>query len=510
MDERQLTTRVAEVLDHWPAAGVAVGVVRHGSLEWSFDHGLADIAAKNPITHDTVFRTGSLTKTMTAVAVMQLWEHGLVDLDAPASDYLRAFALVPARPDLGPVTVRHLLTHTSGIGYWRRWSDLARPGFGSGIHARRPVPSLADYYRRGLPVEIEPGTKWVYSNHGFATLGQIVADVTGQSFDRYLRDHVFDPLGMAHTDLVRSGRVTAALATGYVMGRRGPRAAAEGEVPTAAAGAAYSTPRDIARYVVALLGGGANEHGAVLKPETMASMFEPHFQTDARVPGMGLGFELGEEDGRRVAGKGGILSGFLSHVSLAPDNGVGVFVLSNTGRLDGFGAPELLASALLRESLGLPADAIRRDIPARAETWSELCGWYGLDPGPLTNVMDRIVNGAGAEVGVQDGHLLLRPLTVIPSVRKGFWLHPDDEEDPYVFRIDFAAWGKPTFRVAFSRIPGDTPTWRLEGAGMSMRKRPDAFNPKLWLGGGAAAAAGAVGVRDGRRAARRRGSHRGG
>ena len=81
MDDRPLTTRAAEVLDRWPAAGVAVGVVRHGALEWSFDHGLADIAAKTPITHDTVFRTGSLTKTMTAVAVMQLWERGLVDLD---------------------------------------------------------------------------------------------------------------------------------------------------------------------------------------------------------------------------------------------------------------------------------------------------------------------------------------------------------------------------------------------------------------------------------------------
>jgi CubicO group peptidase (beta-lactamase class C family) len=85
----------------------------------------------------------------------------------------------------------------------------------SGVRAgRRPVPPLTEYYRKGLLVEVEPGTKWVYSNHGFAILGQIVEDVTGQPLDRYLRSHIFDPLGMEHTDLTRSGRVRPGLATG--------------------------------------------------------------------------------------------------------------------------------------------------------------------------------------------------------------------------------------------------------------------------------------------------------
>jgi CubicO group peptidase (beta-lactamase class C family) len=194
----ELPAKVAEVLDRWPSAGLAVGVVRDGSLEWFLGHGVADIQSKEPITQDTVFRIGSITKTVTAIAVMQLWEQGLVDLDAPANHYLRTFQLVPVKTGFRPATVRHLLTHTAGVGYWRRLSDLLQPGVGSGNRAGRTgAPTLADHYRRGLPVEVEPGTRWGYTNHGFAALGQLVEDVSGQPVDEYLREHVFDPLGWA-------------------------------------------------------------------------------------------------------------------------------------------------------------------------------------------------------------------------------------------------------------------------------------------------------------------------
>src|SRR6476646_7724325 len=218
IDELELKATVAQVLDRWPSAGLAVAVIRDGAVAWFHGHGLADVAARRSIAEDTAFRIASLTKTFTAIAVMQLWEQQLLDLDAPASDYLRTFRLLPAKPDLSPATVRHLLTHTAGIGYWRRLSDLLRPGIGSGDRAGRSgALPLADYYHRGLPVEVEPGTKWVYSNHGFAALGQIVEDVTGQPLDRYLRERILDPLGMEHTDLIRSERITPHLATGYVL-----------------------------------------------------------------------------------------------------------------------------------------------------------------------------------------------------------------------------------------------------------------------------------------------------
>jgi CubicO group peptidase (beta-lactamase class C family) len=97
-DEAGLEVRVAEVVDRWPSVGLAAGVVRGGSLEWFLGHGVANAESKEPVTQGTVFQIGSLTKTFTAIAVMQLWEQGLVDLDAPASDYLRSFRRRPRHP----------------------------------------------------------------------------------------------------------------------------------------------------------------------------------------------------------------------------------------------------------------------------------------------------------------------------------------------------------------------------------------------------------------------------
>ena len=495
IDDLNLKATIAQVLDRWPCAGLAVAVVADGNIVWFRGHGLADVAAKTPITEDTVFRIGSITKTFTAVAVMQLCEQGLLDLDAPANDYLHTFRLVPAEPNFRPATVRHLLTHTAGIGYWRRLLDLLQPGVGSGDRAGRSgALPLARYYQRGLPVEIEPGTKWVYSNHGFAALGQIVEDVSGQPLDHYLRDRIFEPLGLEHTDLIRSNRVRADLATGYVLRSRGLKAVADREVPSPGGGGMYSTTADIARYLAALLRIAAGEEGSLLKPETVATMFRPHFRPDQRLPGMGLAFELGEEGGRKTVGKTGILSGFHSAMALAAEEGIGVIVFSNTGGLGGRGAPIPLATMLLRLLLGLSVDPIRIDIPPRPETWSEICGWYSPAPGPVTNLFLRALMGAGPEVVVQGGHLMLKPLTPIPSMRRGFRLYPDDPDDPWVFRIYFPEFGM-NLRVAFDGGPNQGAATRLLLDLMSFERRPDFRNPRPWVIGGLAAGTAALAIR---------------
>ncbi|HEV2475350.1 MAG TPA: serine hydrolase domain-containing protein, partial [Candidatus Dormibacteraeota bacterium] len=170
-----LPMAIRGILNRWPAVGLAVEVVRNGRLESFHAEGLADIASKTPITEDTVFRIASVTKTFTAIAVMQLWEQGLVDLDAPANDYLRAYKLIPATPSLTPPTLRHLLTHTAGIREALHLSDMVRMrDMGDTMKSGRAVPSLAELYRGGLRFDAEPGTRFQYTNHGFATLGQIV------------------------------------------------------------------------------------------------------------------------------------------------------------------------------------------------------------------------------------------------------------------------------------------------------------------------------------------------
>ena len=151
---------------------------------------------------------------------MQLWEQGLVDLDAPANDYLRAYRLVPEKAAHRPATVRHLLTYTAGLPQAVYLSRAVKPNLGEMVEFGRRVPTLAEFYRGELHLVAEPGTRHTYSNHSFATLGQIIEDVTGQPLDGYLRDHIFELLGMEKTDLLRSDRVKDRLATGYAFAFR--------------------------------------------------------------------------------------------------------------------------------------------------------------------------------------------------------------------------------------------------------------------------------------------------
>jgi CubicO group peptidase (beta-lactamase class C family) len=448
------------ILNRHPAVGLALGVVRNGSLECFYGHGLADIASNTPIAEDTVFRVGSITKTFTAIAVMQLWERGLVDLDAPANDYLRAYRLVPAKAGFRPATMRHLLTHTAGIPEVVRVSDLLHPGWGPfggrpalhSVKAGEPMPPLAEYYRGGLRLVVEPGTAFAYSNHGFATLGQIVEDVSGMPLARYLREHVFDPLGMADTDLVRSGLVTSRLATGYVLGPRGARAVPDREWIGAGAGAIYSTTHDMARFAAALLGGDASDHGSLVQPATLAAMFEPHHQPDPRLPGIGLAFFRGDAGGHRVVGHEGVLPGFNSQLLVAPDDGVGVIAFTN-GSSGAFVWLQTELGRLLRRLLGVPDEVVRTDLPHHPEVWADLCGRYRL-PSRISDLRGRVGLGAGAQVLVRGGRLWVRVLTPVPALYRGLALHPDDEHDPYLFRLDLSKLGMSTVRVAFAREPG--------------------------------------------------------
>jgi CubicO group peptidase (beta-lactamase class C family) len=499
LDQLNLEARVDEIANRHPTVGLAVGIVRNGRLDSFYGHGLADIASKTPITEDTVFRIASITKTFTAIAVMQLSEQGLVDLDAPANDYLDAYKLVPAKAYFRPATVRHLLTHTAGIREVLHLSGLLRMrDLGETVKLGRAVPSPAEYYHGGLRIHAEPGTRFMYTDHGFTTLGQIVEDVSGKTLDRYFREHVFDPLGMAHTDLVRSDRVRSHLATGYELRSDGAEAITDYEVITIGGGAIFSTPKDMARYLAALLGGGANEFGSVLKPETLATMFEPHHQPDPRVPGMGLAFFRTNLGGHLAVEHDGILPGFDSQIFLAPHDGVAVMAFANGARRAmHWLTPEV--SSIMTRLLGVSDEVIRADVPQHPETWGDLCGYYRFSA-HLTDPA-RLALGPGAEVAVRRGHLIVRFLSPIPALFRGFPLHPDDDEDPYVFRVAVPWFGIGTGRVVFSRKVGvGTTAFHLDFAPMSFEKQPASKNARLWVTG----ALGALGVAAAATAVRRR------
>jgi hypothetical protein len=212
---------------------------------------------------------------------------------------------------------------------------------------------------------------------------------------------------------------------------------------------------------------------------------------------MSLSFELHEERGRTLVAKGGTIAGFLSAIELAPDDGTGVVVLSNTGALDNRGTPEPLAGSLIRLLLGLPQDVVRDDIPPRPEVWRSLCGWYAPGGGPVTNVFNHLVIGAGVEVTVRHRHLVMTPLTPIPSLRAAMELHLDDPDDPRVYRVQFPQYGK-TYRIVFTQ---EAPP-RLLLDVISFEKQPDWQNPRRWVGGFVAAGAAVAALRQHRHARR--------
>lgn len=493
-DEPRLRAKVNEILNRRPAVGFALGVVRGGALELFTAHGLADIATRRPVDADTVFRVGSITKTFTGIAVMQLVERGLVDLDAPANDYLRSYRLVPADPAHRPATVRHLLTHTAGVSEQVPRSGLLRPNFGETVPAGRPVPSLAEYYRGELHLAAEPGTRFRYTDHGPATLGQLVADVSGLPLHRYLHERVFDPLGMTGTTMLGSDVDPARLATGYRIGRHGPREVPAFDYVPAGAGAAFSTPRDMARYVVALLSGGGNDHGTVLRPDSLETMFAPQYRSDPRLPGLGLAFWRMDAGGHRVVEHQGVIPPYFAQVYAAPDDGVGLVAFTNGTR---GGATWLAAEVggLLDSLLGVTEPTVRTDVPQRPEVWADLCGRYAL-PGPatLTDVRVRGVVGAGFQVQVRGGRLVLRALTPVPALYRGLVLHPDDDADPYAFRVEVPQLG--SLRVVFTPESADSPVaLHLDGMPLTAYRRPSARKLRRRIGRAASS-------QGGRRAAR--------
>ena len=498
-DDLEMKAKVEEILNRHPAVGLAVGVVWEGSLAFFYGHGVADIASGTPITEDTVFRIGSITKTFTAIAVMQLWERGLLDLDAPANDYLRAYKLVPAKATHRPATVRHLLTYTAGLPQAVYLSRAFRPTLGEMVGFGQRVPALAEFYRGELHLVAEPGAMHIYSNHSFATLGQIVEDVSGEPLDRYFAGHIFEPLGMEHTDLLRSERVRGRLATEYALRSHGPQPIRDCDLITAGGGGIYSTTTDMARYVAALLGGGTGERGSVLEPETLIAMFAPQYQPDPRMPGVGLAFYRRDVGGHLIVEKDGLLRGFVSQMFVAPHDGVGVVAFTNGARAaHAWLEPEALG--ILRHVLDVPGDVIGTAAPAHPEIWGDLCGWYAF-PGSLRDVQKWGV--AGVQVFVRRDQLTLRLVTPVPGFPREFPLHPEGGEDPDLFRVDLSALGMGTSRVIFSRVPDvGTATLHVELPGMPVpfHKQPAASDPRIWAKG----VLGALGIATAAAAVRRR------
>jgi CubicO group peptidase (beta-lactamase class C family) len=374
---------------------------------------------------ETVFRIASITKTMTAIGLMQLRDRGLFGLDDPVNDHLKGLRVeTPANGP--PVTFRHLLTHTAGIGEMPRLLNFFRfASWGGGRPGAEPA-DLAKLYGGTVRAEVMPGSKWAYANHGFALIGKLVEDISGVPLTQYIDQNLFAPLGMKHTGYRRTEDMEAHLARGHhwMFGRL--RSARDYDMTILGAGAVLSSLSDMARYARWLLGGGSDD---VLSPATLTEMTAAHHSIGAGPPGMGLAFTLHECAGHPAFGHDGNMPDFASMLLIVPEAGVAVVALTNTGTV---GGANELAYAVLRHTLGAPDPAVTltaervADMP---QVWSGLTGSYAPAPGFLTNVRTWQMFGGEAQVAVRSRRLQIRALAPSRAIRQGLVLHRTDQRD---------------------------------------------------------------------------------
>ena len=237
----------------------------------------------------------------------------------------------------------------------------------------------------------------------------------------------------------------------------------------------------MARYVATLLGGGANEHGRVLQPETLATMFAPHYQPDPRLTGIGLAFFRHDTSGHLVVSHEGILPGFNSELFVAPHDSLGLFAFTN-GSSGATAWLPIELGRLLHHLLDVPDEVVRSDIPQHPEIWDEICGRYRL-PRRVSDLRGRVMMGGGAQVFVRGGRLMLRVRTPLPALYEGLPLYPDSDADPYVFRLDLSKFGMATVRLVFgheARVGTKAIHTDLGSQPVSLYKQPTASLTRLW------------------------------
>ena len=262
---------------------ISVALVRDGQLVKAAGYGLANVELDVPARPETIYQSGSVGKQFTAMAVMLLVEEGKIGLDDPLTKY---FTGAPGR--WKDITVRHLLTHTSGIKDWEGGKDLD--------YRKDYTEAQLAQIAMKLPPDFSPGTQWSYSNTGYALLGIIVGKASGRFYGDFLKERVFAPLGMDATRIISEKDIVKNRAAGYSL-EKDELKNQEWVSPalnTTADGSLYFTVLDVAKWDAAL---GA---GKLLKPESYAAMWSPVRLADGTSYPYGFGWAL-----RRAAGREG-------------------------------------------------------------------------------------------------------------------------------------------------------------------------------------------------------------
>jgi CubicO group peptidase (beta-lactamase class C family) len=311
--------------DHNSPSGT-VAIARDGEVIFARGYGYQDVEQGIPVDPErTLFRPGSVSKLFTWVAVMQLVEQGKLDLDADVNTYLENFEIRDTFEE--PITLRHILTHTTGF-------EDGALGYLIIDDPERIMP-LAESMERYQPARVNPpGVQTAYSNYATALAGLIVANVSGLSFNEYIDQHIFTPLGMEHSTFEEPlpDALDAQMAKSYsVEAGRFVEKPFEIISNFGPAGALSATATDMLRFAQAILNGGELDGQRILREDTVQLMLTRAFTHDERLMGMLLGFYEQEINGYRIVGHGGDTQYFHSFLGIDEENGLAFFVSFGAG-----------------------------------------------------------------------------------------------------------------------------------------------------------------------------------
>ena len=452
-------------LQRGDVAGAVVVIVKDGQVLLQKGYGYSDVATRKPVDPDTtLFRPGSVSKLFTWTAVMQQWEQGKVDLDRDVNTYLD-FKIPPFEGK--PVTLRNLMTHTAGFEETSKQLIFAAPA---------PEPDLGTYLRQNVPARIFPaGTTPSYSNYGATLAGYIVQRVSGQTFDDYIDQHIFAPLGMQHASFRQPlpAALKPLMSSGYNLATD-PAKPLE-IVGPAPAGSSSVSGADMAKFMIAQLQDGEYNGKRILQAATAQMMHTTALNNLPPLNSMLLGFYQMNRNGRRIIGHAGDTQWFHSELTLFPDDHVGLFISMNSVGVEGAAGP--IRTALRQEFADRyfpgPGPEGHIDRQAAQADAGKLAGTYVTSRREETTFFSLLYYLlANAPVSAKDdGQVAVPDLKDIASQPEHF-----DPIGPFVWRN---AGGKT--RVAAKLIDGQVTAWSDDNTPFEVYTPVPWFKNAVWL-----------------------------
>lgn len=313
--------------------GLSVAVVTDRRLRWSNGYGLADVENYVPAKSTTVYRLGSISKSITATAVMQLAERGKLDLDAPIQKYCPAF---PQKQ--WPITARLLLGHLAGVRHYKGEAEFLSTRHYGGV-----VEGL-DMFKDD-PLLFEPGTKYSYTTHGYAILGCAVEGASGMKFPDYVTANIFKPAGMETIRVDDVFEIIPNRAQGYFKTQGGQlRNSTLADTSYKIPGGGFcSTVIDLARFAIAV------QEAALVKRETLAQMWTSQKTRDGKETSYGFGWGVSERNGMREIQHSGAQQRVTTNLYMIPEKGIAVVLMVNMERVGLDALSKQIADILLAQ-----------------------------------------------------------------------------------------------------------------------------------------------------------------